>query len=948
MSRKCRQCDRLNPEEAIFCFYDGVPLSNGTSGGAAGSIDFSTWAFPHPFVFPDGDTCNTFLQLALTCHRRPQDAVEVLHGGFFETFFGTLGRVDLAMAAKAAARLPDNDRALDELLGKLPGSPLAPAKLTIDPEEKNLGVVQVGEDHQFVLTLANEGKRLVLGKATVEDCPWLALGDSGAREKVFQFFEDTTIQVSIVGKRLHSYAKPLEAEITIESNGGNFVLPVQVTVPVKPFMEGVLAGANSPRQLAEKAKQNTKEAAALLENGAVARWYEANGWPYPVQGPTASGLAAVQQFFEVLGLVKIPKVDLRESAITLRGKPGERLEHTLTAMTQEKRAAVAHGVSDQPWLTVGKPIFHGQTAGIPLVIESIPSEPGTTLTAHLKVTANGNQHFDVPVTLVIAGDPVLHLAPPPPPVPAAAPAPGTPPIPVAAATPIIETSGEDAAVAAAVLLPPSIPPPEPSPFAGLGLAPVPTPPPAPSPFGGLGEAPAPAAVPPIPTRPAGWLPRLIPVGIVVVGLCTAVARDALFRVPETEPVPAEVDYEHPVLALRFHDTVLPLDLVPAPTMTFGLGVPDSKDASKFKTKLVYDDYGRTCNVMVQIDKNAGLQYIVGLEQGAWKPPIKEELGKDREGHRLIGARSIWQHAGAPPITVTQIVEIVPGGLSADGKKLLLDTCVVRYDLTNDDTAPHTVALRFLLDTFIGNNDAVPFTIAGAKELCDTMKVFSKPEEVPDYISALERQDLKNPGTVAHLVLRYGQPLEPPSRVTLGSWPARTLRVKPGGETADGEKTRWEVPVLPMALATSIENPNGDSAVTMYWNDREVKPKETRTVGFAYGLGSVTGDGGQGQLGLTAGGELVAEKDFTLTAYVKNPAPGTSATLVLPNGLEVAAGSAENQAVPPIPPGASSPYSPVTWRIQAKTAGVKVVRVTLNSGVKAEHRVVIKKAAEVFK
>jgi hypothetical protein len=945
MSRKCQKCDRLNPAEAIFCFYDGVPLSNG-AGGEAGSINFSTWTFPHPFVFPDGDTCNNFLQLALACHRRQKDAIEVLQGGFFETFFGSLGRVDLSMAAKAAARMPDSDRALDELLGKLPGSPLAPGKLAIDPTEKNLGIIQVGEDRQFTLTLTNEGQRLLWGKVTIDDCPWLAVGD-GAREKVFQFLESTTIPVSVVGKRLRSYAKPQEAEITIESTGGNFVLTVQVTVPVKPFTEGVLAGAASPRQLAEKAKHNTKEAAALLESGAVARWYETNGWPYPVQGPTASGLAAVQQLFEVLGLVKIPKVELSESAISLRGNPGERLEHTLTAMTQEKRAAVAHGVSDQPWLTVGKPSFHGQSAAIPLVVESVPPQPGQTLTAHVKVTANGNKHFDVPVTLVVAGDPSLQLTPRPPiPVAPATPievAPATP-IPMAPATPILPPM--PAAVATPAVAPPPV-------EAVTAAVPAPTPPPSPAPF----PAPFPALAPAPPVRPApplragGWVSRLLPVGIVVVGLIAAVARDAAFRGsgPDHQPAPPEVDWKHPVLGLQFHESLRQLDLLPAPTMRFGLGIPDPKDPNHFKTRLVYDERGCTCNVMVRIDRNPALEYMVGLEQGAWKPPMKEPRGKDLEGHLLIGARSVWQHTGAPPITLTQIVEIVPGGLSADGKKLLLDTCVVRYDLINDDTAPHAVALRFLLDTFIGDNDAVPFTIAGAREMCDTMKVFAKPEEVPDYISALERQDLKNPGTVAHLVLRYGQPLEPPSRVTLGSWPARSLRVKPGGELADGEKTRWTVPVFPMADAKSAENPNGDSAVTMYWDDKEVPPKQTRTVGFAYGLGSVTGGSGEGQLGLTAGGELVSEKDFTLTAYVKNPAPGTTATLELPKGLKLApGGGSEKAAVPPIPPGASSPYSPVTWRIHAETAGVKRVRVSLNSGVVVEHSLVIKKAAEVFK
>jgi hypothetical protein len=438
--------------------------------------------------------------------------------------------------------------------------------------------------------------------------------------------------------------------------------------------------------------------------------------------------------------------------------------------------------------------------------------------------------------------------------------------------------------------------------------------------------------------------RLVPLGIVAIGLLTVVLRDMMFREPIDEPLP-EIDYAHPRLDLHFHDAAPAGDWVDTPTMRFGLGIPDPNDPTKFKTRLIFDEYGRTCNVCARVDKT--IEYLVGREQGSWKVPIKQLLGKDREGHRLIGAKAVWQRTGPPPITITQIVEIVPGGLSADGKKRLLDTCLVRYDITNEDSIPHTVALRFLLDTFIGNNDAVPFTIAGAKELCDTMKSFNSPAEVPDYISALERQDLNNPGVVAHLSLKYGEGLEPPSRVTLGAWPAASLRSEPGGIKAEIQNTRWEVPVLPMALAKSAENPNGDSAVTMYWDDKELPPKQTRTVGFAYGLGSVTGEKGGGQLGITAGGELVAEKEFTLTAYVKNPAPGTTVALTVPRGLQLVAGSA-TESVPAVPSGASSPYSPVTWRLKALKGGVHRVRVRLSSGANVQHKVVIKQAAEIFK
>ena len=36
-------------------------------------------------------------------------------------------------------------------------------------------------------------------------------------------------------------------------------------------------------------------------DGAVAAWYEGNGWSYPVPGPQAAGLDAVRQFFLAVG-----------------------------------------------------------------------------------------------------------------------------------------------------------------------------------------------------------------------------------------------------------------------------------------------------------------------------------------------------------------------------------------------------------------------------------------------------------------------------------------------------------------------------------------------------------------------------------------------------------------------------------------------------------------------
>src|SRR5205085_11786561 len=110
--------------------------------------------------------------------------------------------------------------------------------------------------------------------------------------------DEITVPLHVRGKTLRAARKPLECQLIIESSGGPATVTVRLRVPVKPFQGGALSGATSPRQLAAAAKLNAKEAIPYFEDGTVARWYESNGWSYPVQGPTAQGLGAVQQFFE--------------------------------------------------------------------------------------------------------------------------------------------------------------------------------------------------------------------------------------------------------------------------------------------------------------------------------------------------------------------------------------------------------------------------------------------------------------------------------------------------------------------------------------------------------------------------------------------------------------------------------------------------------------------------
>ena len=316
----------------------------------------------------------------------------MLKQGYLETFLGGLGRIDLVMAAKEAAKFPDHDRGLDQFLDKLPSETLGEAKLAVETQEINLGVLAPGTQREFQIHLENTGMRLIFGNVTCSDkTQWLTLGDTpGTMTKSLQFSHELSLNVKVVSDRLRAGNKPLLGSLVVETNGGAATIRVRAEVPITPFPPGVLAGAKSPRQVAEKAKANPKGAAPLFENGTVAKWYKDNGWTYPVQGPSSSGLGAVQQFFEALGLTPPPKVDISERKIVAaKGNLGEPLRfHAQGRDAGETSCTTLNGKSNKPWLEVSRAKLNGRTATINVAIPAVPDRPpGETLTGEARCSA---------------------------------------------------------------------------------------------------------------------------------------------------------------------------------------------------------------------------------------------------------------------------------------------------------------------------------------------------------------------------------------------------------------------------------------------------------------------------------------------------------------------------------------------------------------------------------
>jgi hypothetical protein len=374
------------------------------------------------------------------------------------------------------------------------------------------------------------------------------------------------------------------------------------------------------------------------------------------------------------------------------------------------------------------------------------------------------------------------------------------------------------------------------------------------------------------------------------------------------------------------------DLIWAPSMRFGVAMNDPHNPGQSKW-LTFRANGITNNTCLRLDGKESLfgeiplrdktgDRVDALERydGHWKER-ESELGIDASGRKRIGRQSVWI-CDEEHLQITQIVEVVPGSQTR-----LLDTCLVRYVIENQDRKAHRVGVRFLLDTYIGSNDGVPFNLPG-NEMCDTKRSFKRPEEVPDYIEALENQDLSDPGTVAYLQLKVGGKLEAPGRVTLGAYPDPRLEVR----NANQQFTLWDVPVLSMR---TLSPP--DSAVVMYWPERSLEPGAAREVGFTYGLGKVANTEGGGKLAVTAGGRFVAGEEFTVTAYVKEPVPGQRLTLRLPDGLELKDESATKDVVPPAAD-SSNRNSTVAWRVHAAAVGKFDLKVESSTGVSQSYSV----------
>jgi hypothetical protein len=240
---------------------------------------------------------------------------------------------------------------------------------------------------------------------------------------------------------------------------------------------------------------------------------------------------------------------------------------------------------------------------------------------------------------------------------------------------------------------------------------------------------------------------------------------------------------------------------------------------------------------------------------------------------------VWEYR---QIRVEQTIDMIAGEVSRR-----MDTIRVDYKLENTGAESRQVGLRAMLDTYIGANDGVPFIVPGLHGIVQSPKVFSA-SDVPDFVRALEKPSLTNPGAIVDVGLRPSK-TERPSKVVLTHWPGADAQWNYDTQGAFGR----------------------DSAVGIYYDPAPLGAGAIRVASFTYGLGTISSTKTQNaRLSLTAGGPFHAGEKFWVTALVQNPKGGQRVRVELPDGLTL---SKSEESVKSVPAGGD--YTQISWLVE---------------------------------
>src|SRR5262245_61552972 len=269
----CPRCQRANPNGSVFCYFDGIELRPGAGGALAAN------RLAQEFVFPSGRRIRTFEEFALGCQDEWVVARDLLKQGQFRTFFGNIGRADLAKAAQDAMSQGDADIALTTFLEALPGARTSAPRLDINPRRLLMGALLAGESRKLEFTVTNQGQGTLQGTLTVaEGSDWLKIAGvpPSQNQVAISTPREQKIMLLVETKGVPA-AQTYGAKLTVITNGGVVEVPMRMDLVAQPYAKQPFQGVKTPREMAERMRKQPKAAGPALESGEVARWFASNG-----------------------------------------------------------------------------------------------------------------------------------------------------------------------------------------------------------------------------------------------------------------------------------------------------------------------------------------------------------------------------------------------------------------------------------------------------------------------------------------------------------------------------------------------------------------------------------------------------------------------------------------------------------------------------------------------
>src|SRR5207244_370420 len=239
----CPRCRRTNPNEAVFCHYDGAELRP-----AHGGARLAPNQLPHEFVFPSGRRCKTFDDLVQGCQYEWEEARGLLKDGVFTQYLSSIGRMDLCRSVQQAQTQADLDVGLHEFVGRLPAQQVQGPRLDLSPRRLALGSLRAGETRQVRLTVSNLGKGLLRGTLTVEEGDsWLKLAEGGSQCSLMTA-RDQQITLWVDTSGLPA-PQSYNARLKVITNGGIVEVPVGFDVTAYGFAHPPFQGVATAREM---------------------------------------------------------------------------------------------------------------------------------------------------------------------------------------------------------------------------------------------------------------------------------------------------------------------------------------------------------------------------------------------------------------------------------------------------------------------------------------------------------------------------------------------------------------------------------------------------------------------------------------------------------------------------------------------------------------------------